>query len=142
MSEPTTGNLFDEPPAPFPEAELEIPAEDRERIQGQRGRVLRLMSDGRWRTLHEIAQACSCSETGASARLRDLRKTAFGGHTVRRRLRFAAIHGLWEYAVGADRGDDHGRGTTDEDREATADDGDRTPPTHATGRGGPKGTHP
>jgi hypothetical protein len=42
-------------------------------------------ADGQWRTLEEIAKRCNASEAGASARLRDFRKQAYGGFTVRRR---------------------------------------------------------
>lgn len=40
------------------------------------------MGDGRWHTLADLALAIGCSEAAASARVRDLRKTAHGGHTV------------------------------------------------------------
>lgn len=51
-------------------------------------RVYRLMSDGKWRTLREISEATQMSEAGASARLRDFRKPAFGSHTVEKRKRY------------------------------------------------------
>jgi hypothetical protein len=40
-------------------------------------KVYALMRDGRWHTLAAIALSCGCSESGASARLRDLRKPEF-----------------------------------------------------------------
>lgn len=99
--------LFDNEPSrrppgtqPPPALNLGAPGletvEDTERIRGQRSRVSGLMADGRWRTLREIADACRCSEAGASARLRDLRKEEFGGATVDRRLR---VRGVFEYQV-------------------------------------------
>lgn len=64
-----------------------------EKIEIQRlcdagNRVYTLMKDGKWRTLREIADATQTSEAGASARLRDFRKPAFGGHTVEKRKRY------------------------------------------------------
>lgn len=65
---------------------LELPignvsAEDRIRLRGQAARVWAYMLDGEPHTIPEIAEACSASHTGASARLRDFRKF---GHTVKR----------------------------------------------------------
>lgn len=99
-----TGSRLSENAYPGPPG-LESPA-DRERVGGQRGRVLALMGDGRWRTLCEIAGACfPCSATSASARLRDLRKGEFGAWTVDRRLRFKEVRGLFEYRLEGGRGD-------------------------------------
>ena len=62
------------------------------------GRVWSLMRDGRRRTLAEVAAEAGCSEAGARARLRDLRKSE-----VRERYKCKAIHservdgGLWVY---------------------------------------------
>lgn len=74
------------------------PKLDRERLMGQLAHVLALMSDGKWRTLKEIAGE-KYSEAGVSARLRDLRKTAFGAYTVDRRRRGEGRSGLFEYRV-------------------------------------------
>jgi len=52
------------------------------RLSLQLARVFELVKDGRHRTLRQIADATGCLETSASARLRDLRKSRFGGHTV------------------------------------------------------------
>lgn len=41
-----------------------------------------LMADGDWWTIPTMAAALPCSQTGASARIRDLRKVRFGSHTV------------------------------------------------------------
>lgn len=51
-----------------------LPELDRERLTTALGRVYVLMLDGNWRTLRQIACLVGCSEAGASARLRDLRK--------------------------------------------------------------------
>lgn len=76
------------------------PSLDRGRLQTALARVYRLMSDGRERTLAEIAQVVGCSEAGASARLRDLRKPRFqadypnAGVSSRRRS-----GGTWVYRM-------------------------------------------
>ncbi len=69
---------------------------DHDRLKTLLGRVRELMSDGTWRTLADIRQACGGSEAGVSARLRDLRKERFGKHRVERRRK---TEGLWEYRV-------------------------------------------
>ncbi len=63
-------------------------------------KVKSLMIDGRWRTLGEISSAIGAkSEPSVSARLRDLRKSKFGGFTVDRRRRGDPGSGLFEYRV-------------------------------------------
>lgn len=57
---------------------------DGPRLGVQLAQVASLMRDGQWRTLYEIARATGCPPQSASARLRDLRKPRFGGHTVER----------------------------------------------------------
>lgn len=69
---------------------------DAERLEGQLARVEALMLDGYWRSLATIAAAVSGSEAGVSARLRDLRKTRFGGYIVERRRVTDSLH---EYRV-------------------------------------------
>lgn len=76
------------------------PGRDRERLSGMLSRVATVMADGRWHTLRELATVTGGSEAAVSARLRDLRKPRFGGHTVERRY---VVAGLWEY-----RHDHHG----------------------------------
>lgn len=71
-----------------------LTSDDVQRLESQLERVEALMSDGRWRTLSEIARAVAGSEAGVSARLRDLRKT--GNRVSRRRT---GNPGLWEYQV-------------------------------------------
>lgn len=68
------------------------------RLNGQLARVYNWMSDGRWRTLGELKNLAGGTEAALSARLRDLRKRRFGGHTVNRRRR-ANSNGLWEYQL-------------------------------------------
>jgi hypothetical protein len=72
------------------------PALDAKRLTSQLERVRALMGDGQWRTLGEIQAACGGTEARISARLRDLRKPRFRGHTVDRRR---IIGGLYEYRL-------------------------------------------
>lgn len=61
------------------------PEKDGQRLATQLYQVKKLMSDGQWRSLFDIADAVKAPESSVSARLRDLRKTKFGGHTVERK---------------------------------------------------------
>lgn len=70
---------------------------DHGRLATQLTAVRQLMSDGEWRTLDEISLIVSGTIPAISARLRDLRKEKFGGHTVERRR--AQISGLFEYRL-------------------------------------------
>jgi hypothetical protein len=74
------------------------PDRDGIRLSGQMRRIYNLMSDRQWRTLHEIADATSCLETAASARLRDFRKARFGGHAVELR-RVPGRPGVFQYRL-------------------------------------------
>lgn len=67
-------------------------ARDGARLASQQNRVLALMRDGRWRTLAEIALYTRDPESSVSARLRDLRKPKFGGHTVEREYVESGLH--------------------------------------------------
>ena len=71
---------------------------DHLRLGAQAAAVYRLMSDGRWRTLREIAAAVDAPEASVSARLRDFRKARFNSHDVQRRRRFEG-KGVWEYRL-------------------------------------------
>lgn len=50
-----------------------------------RNQILGLISDGRWWTVWQLAEACRCMETTASAKLRDLRKKPYGGFAIESR---------------------------------------------------------
>lgn len=69
---------------------------DGDRLGRQLAAVKRLMSDGRWRTLPEIAEYAGGSVAAVSARLRDLRKIRVGCYEVERRY---VSNGVWEYRV-------------------------------------------
>ncbi len=74
------------------------PKFDATRLRGEMAHVYHTMKDGQWRTLGEIRRQ-QYSEAGISARLRDLRKAKFGGHTVNRRRRGDPKRGLFEYQL-------------------------------------------
>lgn len=68
----------------------------------QRGQVLAVMADGNWRTLPELSRALGNRFliTSISARLRDFRKTEFGGYRVERRLAHENLsERLFEYRL-------------------------------------------
>ena len=76
---------------------------DAERLGAQLTRVLRIMSDGRWRTLSEIQAQIFATlakrdpEASISARLRDIRKL-YGEEAMESRRRTEdGVDGLWEY---------------------------------------------
>lgn len=80
---------------------------DEDRLKKQLYRVWKVMYLHRkeWLSLAEIRY-----ETGAadplqsiSARLRDFRKTRFGGHDILRRRRYSVVKGLFEYRLGGTR---------------------------------------
>ncbi len=73
------------------------PKKDCYRLISQLVRAEALMKDGEWRTLAQVSAAIGSSEAGASARLRDLRKTRFGNYIVERRRLFGG--GLHVYRV-------------------------------------------
>jgi len=66
------------------------------RLTGQILRVWECISDGKWRTLKDIAQATGDPEASVSAQLRHLRKPRFGGYTVEREY---INNGLYKYRV-------------------------------------------
>lgn len=73
------------------------PEIDHSRLASQLAEVKKLMSDGEWRTLDDIAFIVPASIASISARLRDLRKERFGSHTVDRRR--TPEPGVFEYRL-------------------------------------------
>lgn len=73
---------------------------ERKRDQGRLSRQLiavrSILADGEWHTLDDLAARTGEPEASISARIRDLRKARFGGHTVERRY---VERGLWEYRM-------------------------------------------
>ena len=74
---------------------------DSSRLNNQMQAVYNLMADGRWRTKTEICKALPQFDWASiNARLRDLRKSKFGGFSVPRER---VSRGLFRYRM-ADRG--------------------------------------
>jgi hypothetical protein len=92
MQQPT---LF-EKPLPFAGATYDY-KKDRKRLTGQLLGVRDAMASGEWFTLAQLQAIVGGSEAGISARIRDLRKPAFGGYNVERRR--VADSGLYQYRV-------------------------------------------
>lgn len=92
--EPRPPTLFDVPPQ-FSGQTYE-PEHDEKRLTGQLLAVWTVLQDRSWHTLAELHARCGGSEAGVSARLRDLRKPAWGAHTIERRRR---TQGQYEYRL-------------------------------------------
>ena len=72
------------------------PARDQDRLANQYQDIFNLMSDGKWRTLSEIAHLTGHPEASVSAQLRHARKPKFGSHAVNKRY---VLNGLYEYQL-------------------------------------------
>lgn len=75
------------------------PELDHARLTGQLLAIFELMRPGRWLTLREISEFTGAPESSASAQLRNMKKSRFGGHTVEKRRRGDKSRGLWEYKL-------------------------------------------
>lgn len=75
--------------------------EDLARLSSQSKKIEAYMLDGQWRKLKDIAARVGASETGASARIRELRLPKFGGYTVECRH---VKNGLHEYRISKPKG--------------------------------------
>lgn len=91
-SSPIPGDIL-----PNHDGETYSSEQDKVRLNAQTMRVYTVMMPGEWMTLKEIAEATGDPEASVSARLRDLRKQAFGSHQVDRRRR--GNGGTWEYRM-------------------------------------------
>lgn len=69
---------------------------DGDRLRGQIAMIYRLMKDGQWRTLDEIALETGAPQASISSDLRHLRKPKFGAYQVEKRRRTKAT---FEYRV-------------------------------------------
>lgn len=96
MTQPTLFNVTGEPT--FDGATFNY-AQDHTRLKSALDKVAMLMRDGKARTLSQIAEACGISESGASARLRDLRKPKFARYQVSAVDSVRHSGGLWLYTV-------------------------------------------
>ena len=81
---------------------LDLTTTQTARLVSGRELVRQVMSDGQPRTLWEIQQAVKAraggqhfSEGTIGARIRDLRKAEFGGHTIKRRSRRGHTYEYW-----------------------------------------------
>ena len=72
------------------------PVRDDARLTGQLLRIWRVVRDGAWRTLAQIASATGDPEASISAQLRHLRKERFGQHEVEKTH---LGQGLYHYRV-------------------------------------------
>lgn len=61
------------------------PARDHKRLGKQYLRTWNCMKDGQWRTLEQISKETGDPQASISARMRDFRKSKFGGHSVERK---------------------------------------------------------
>ena len=78
---------------------------DGARLRRQLSVVFDVMACGEYFTLAEIAEQTGFPEASISARLRDLRKDKFGGHSVNRRRRpIGDMFGTWEYSLTVNNG--------------------------------------
>jgi len=87
--------LFDRP-LPFGGKTIDVEI-DTPRLTKHLLKVKEIMGDGRWHTIGEVAKLTKCSEAGASARMRDLRKAWAGSHTIERKR--VKETGLWVYRM-------------------------------------------
>ncbi len=69
---------------------------DGERLKKQLVAVRQYMADHEWHTLYALSLMTGAPEASVSARLRDLRKSKYGGHIIERRH---IGNGLWEYRL-------------------------------------------
>jgi hypothetical protein len=91
--------LFDSQDAPGFDGSTYSHAFDYERLNAQTKRVYDCIKGGKWMTLDEISTATGDPPASVSARLRDLRKAAFGSHLIERRARGERSMGLFEYSM-------------------------------------------
>ena len=87
------------PPESDRHGETYSPEFDFDRLNKQQARVYRAVSSGCWLTLREISDITGDPEASISARLRDFRKSEFGGLTIERRRRGEPKRGLFEYRL-------------------------------------------
>lgn len=72
------------------------PERDGARLSAQHADVWAAVKGGEWLTLAQISARTGHPEASVSARLRDLRKPQFGGHTVQREY---VVAGLFRYRL-------------------------------------------
>ena len=90
----TEPSLFELPPA-FRGATFDV-AQDQSRLETALAKVKRCLESGKAWTLAELAHEAGCSESGASARLRDCRRM-FSMRIQAERV--IGARGLWRYSL-------------------------------------------
>lgn len=65
---------------------------DGSRLRAQLAKVKAIVADGAWYSLADLSLLAEAPEASVSARLRDLRKLKFGGHTINRRRISGGLH--------------------------------------------------
>lgn len=93
---PLDPRAYGETPSLRFDGETFDPKRDGSRLAEQTKAVFSVMKDGQFRTLSSLAQMTGAPEASVSARLRDLRKPRFGGHTVNRQY---LGNGLFQYQL-------------------------------------------
>lgn len=93
-------DLFNQPPDPRFGGRTYEPIHDKVRLTSALEKVIELMQDGKPRTLAMIAAYAGCSESGASARLRDMRKGPFQAKYGVWKVESKRVEGgLWMYSI-------------------------------------------
>ena len=65
------------------------------KLKGKMLLLFEMMKSGQWVTSEPVMRRIDCKEAAATARIRDLRKPQYGGHTVNTELR----GGVWHYQL-------------------------------------------
>jgi hypothetical protein len=69
---------------------------DGDRLKKQLAAVRSIMLRNGWMTLEAISEQTGAPQASVSARIRDLRKSQFGGYTIEREY---VSKGLWRYRI-------------------------------------------
>ena len=95
---PDQPSLFDDPAALGAAMDTNLShqqvthPDDVSRLARQLRAVRHALLDGEWHTLAELSATLGYPEASISARIRDLRKADFGGHTILRRRHASGQH--------------------------------------------------
>lgn len=81
-------------------------SKDFRRLNSQFEKVKAIMSDGKWWSPYELKALIGGSESGITARIRDLKKERFGAYKIDKRRRTT---GTWEYRICLTDGYSHER---------------------------------
>lgn len=95
--QPAFPGMFHREPEPHFDGSDVVRGLDHDRLTLQLEKIRRVIRDGQYRTLAELARLTGAPEASVSAQLRNLRKPRFGGLTIVRRRR-TVDGGTWEYA--------------------------------------------